>query len=33
MLKYYRPDLDLYIETDASGKGIDMALLQSETNE
>ena len=30
VLKYYRPDLDLYIETDASGKGIRMALLQSE---
>ena len=33
VLKYYRPDLDLYIEMDASGKGIGMALLQSETNE
>ena len=33
VLKYYRPDLDLYIETDASGKGIGMALLQSENNE
>ena len=33
VLKYYRPDLDLYIETDASGKGIGMALLHSETNE
>ena len=33
VLKYYRPDLDLYIETDASGKGIGMALLQSEKNE
>ena len=26
-LRYYRPDLDLYIETDVSGKGIGMALL------
>ena len=33
VLKYYRPDLDLYIETDASGKRIGMALLQSENNE
>ena len=33
VLKYYRPYLDLYIETDASGKGIGMALLQSENNE
>ena len=29
-MKYYRPDLDLFIETDASGRGIGMALLQSE---
>ena len=29
ILKYYRPDLDLFLETDASGKGIGMALLQS----
>ena len=33
VLKYYRPDLDLYIEADASGKGIGMTLLQSENNE
>ena len=33
ILRYYRPDLDLYVETDASGKGIGMALLQSENNE
>ena len=33
VLKYYKPDLDLYIEMDARGKGIGMALLQSENNE
>ena len=33
VLKYYRPDLELFIETDASGKGIGMALLQSQENE
>ena len=33
ILRYYRPDLDLFIETDASGKGIGMALLQSENND
>ena len=33
VLKYYRPDLDLFIETDASGKGIGMALLQSDSIE
>ena len=33
ILKYYRPDLDLFIEMDASGKGIGMALLQSDSNE
>ena len=27
VLKYYRPELKLYIETDGSGKGIGMALL------
>ena len=32
ILRYYRPDLDLFLETDASGKGIRMALLQSEQN-
>ena len=33
VLKYYKPDLDLFLETDASGKGIGMALLQSDNNE
>ena len=33
LLRCYRPDLDLYIETDASGKGIGMPLLQSDSNE
>ena len=33
VLKYYRPDLDLLVETDASGKGTGMALLQSDCNE
>ena len=33
ILRYYRPELDLYIETDASSKGIGMALLQSENND
>ena len=27
VLKYYRPELELFIETDASGKGIGMALF------
>ena len=27
VLKYYRPELELFIETDVSGKGIGMALL------
>ena len=33
MLKYYRPDLDLYLKTDASGVAIGMALLQSDEND
>ena len=33
VLKYYSPELELFIETDASGKGIGMVLLQSEENE
>ena len=33
MLRYYRPELDVFIEMDASGKGIGMALLQSKTND
>ena len=33
MLRYYRPDLDLYLETDASGVAIGMALLQSDEND
>ena len=33
ILRYYRPELDLYLETDASGVAIGMALLQSEKNE
>ena len=35
ILKYYKLDLDLFLETDASGKGIGhrMDLLQSENNE
>ena len=33
LLHYYRPDLDLYLETDASSVAIGMALLQSETND
>ena len=32
LLRYYRPDLDLFLETDASGIPIGMALLQSEQN-
>ena len=30
LLRYYRPDLDLYLETDASEVAIGIALLQSE---
>ena len=33
ILRYYRQELELFIETDASGKGIGMALLQSENDE
>ena len=33
LLRYYRPNLDLYLETDASGVAIGMALSQSETND
>ena len=33
LLRYYRPDLDLYLETDASGVTIGLALLQSDNNE
>ena len=33
LLRYYRPDLDLYLEMDASGVAIGMALLQSEQND
>ena len=32
LLRYYRPNLDLYLETDASRVAIGMALLQSEGN-
>ena len=33
LLRYYRPDLDLYLEMDVSGVAIGMALLQSEQND
>ena len=33
LLRYYRPDLDLYLKTDNSGVAIGMALLQSDTND
>ena len=33
LLRYYRPELDLFLETDASGIAIGMALLQSESND
>ena len=33
LLRYYRPDLDLYLEMDASRVAIGMALLQSERND
>ena len=32
LLHYYRPELELFLETDASGIAIGMALLQSESN-
>ena len=32
ILKYYKPNLDLFLETDASGKGIGMAFLPSEND-
>ena len=32
-LRYYRPNLDLFIETDTRRKGIGIALLQSEDND
>ena len=33
VLKYYKPELELFLEMDTSGKGIGMALLQSDSNE
>ena len=33
LLRYYRPDLDLYLETDASRVAIGMVLLQSDEND
>ena len=33
VLWYYRPDLELFLETDAGGVAIGMALLQSDNNE
>ena len=33
LLRYYRPELDLYLETDASGEAIWMAFLQSDEND
>ena len=32
ILRYYKPDLELFLETDASGKAIGMVLLQSEND-
>ena len=32
-MRYYRPNFDLYLETDPSSVAIGMALLQSETND
>ena len=31
-LRYYRPELELFLETNASGVAIGMALLQSDNN-
>ena len=33
LLRYYRPELDLYLETDTIGVAIGMALMQSENND
>ena len=33
LLGYYRPALDLFLETDASGVAIGIALMQSENND
>ena len=33
LLRYYGPELELFLETDASGVAIGMALLQNESNE
>ena len=33
LLKYYRPELDLFLETDASRVAIGMALMLSENND
>ena len=33
LLRYNRPDLDLYLEMDASGVAVGMALLQSKQND
>ena len=33
LFRYYRPDLDLHLETDTSGVAIGMALLQSQEND
>ena len=33
LLRFYRPELDLFLETNASGVAIGMALMQSESND
>ena len=33
LLRYYRPELDLFLETNASGVAIGMALMESENND